>query len=227
MITLTNQWNKVTTSSVLNNILRTLGNYYQTKLITPRQENVFKAFKLCSLDDLKVVMLGYDPYPQKNVATGLLFGNANNTKEENLSPSLKVIKNAIIPLGISEDNVIFDSSLETWAKQGVLLLNSALTTEVGKTGVHSMLWRPFIVDLLKNLSQYDTGIVYVLFGQQAQTFKPYINSKFNYILEEKHPSYYARLNKSMPSNIFTSINHILKNIYGTTIQWLQTDKQSE
>lgn len=188
-------------------------------LVCPSMANIFKAFELCSHKDLKVVMLGMDPYPQKGVATGVLFGNRADVSEDNLSPSLKVIKEAAINYEMPHSVITFDQTMESWARQGILMINSALTCEMNKVGSHTMLWRPFISKLLKNLSENDTGIIYVLFGKQAQTFKPYINKQYNDVLEIEHPAYFARRNTSMPSDIFYEINRLLKGRYNTTIEW--------
>lgn len=158
------------------------------------------------------------PYPQKDIATGILFANKRETK--NLSPSLQVIKEAIINPEISY-NTFFDPTLESWAKQGILMINSALTVEMNKIGSHIMLWRPFIANLLKRLSENETGIIYVLFGKQAQTFKPYINKQLNIVLEENHPAYFARIGKAMPYTIFEQISKLTKDKYGIPITWYQ------
>lgn len=207
-------WLKVIDEAELNKVLNILTLEYKNKNICPTQKDIFKAFNLCTLNDLKIVMLGQDPYPQKGVATGVLFGN-NNTP---ISPSLEVIKDSVIDYTIPHNRIEFDDSLESWAKQGILMLNSALTVEMNKVGSHTMLWRPFISKLLKNLSEYNTAIIYVLFGRQAQTFSPYINKRFNHIIEIEHPAYFARTKTRMP-NIFIDINKKVKNIYGTTINW--------
>lgn len=158
------------------------------------------------------------PYPQKGVATGILFGNSLDTEE--LSPSLQIIKEAAIDYTKPHNYPIeFDNSLESWAKQGILMINSALTVEVNKIGSHTAMWRPFISNLLETLSNYQLGIVYVLFGQQAQTFKPYINPSGNYILKENHPAYYARTGTRMSSDIFKEVNKCLKKQYNEEIVW--------
>ena len=187
---------------------------------TPAFPLVFKAFELCKYNDLKVVMLGLDPYPQKNVATGILFGNNKDVSEENLSPSLKIVKEAVIDFEIPHNSIIFDQTLESWAKQGILMINSALTVEIGKVGSHSMLWRMFIAKLIKNISETNTGIIYILFGEQARTFKPYIG-KNNIVIEEKHPSYYARTNSRMPSRIFIELNQLIKLKYNEKIKFYE------
>lgn len=188
--------------------------------LCPALSDVFKAFNLCTYSNCTVVFLGQDPYPQKGIATGILFGNNKGTPNSELSPSLQIIKDAAIDLEVPHNFINFDVSLESWAKQGVLMLNSALTCEVNKVGSHTMIWRPFISKFIRNFSSKTTGIIYVLFGRQAQTFKPYI-SKGNEIIEIEHPAYFARMNQSMPSELFTDINKLLKDKYGITIEWYQ------
>lgn len=214
-------WMKVIDRAELNNVMAKVGQEYRRKSLCPAQPDVFKAFELCPFKDLKVVMLGCDPYPQKGVATGILFGNKANVQEKNLSPSLQIVKEAAINFEIPHYCVTFDPTLESWVKQGILMLNSALTVEMNKVGSHVMIWRSFIIALLKHLSEYETGIIYVLFGRQAQTFKPYINKQFNDILEIEHPAYYARLNKRMPSELFATISNLCKDKYGVPIKWYQ------
>lgn len=214
-------WMKVIDRTELNNVIVKVGQEYRRKLLCPTQPDVFRAFELCSLKDLKVVMLGQDPYPQKGVATGILFGNRKEVDEDNLSPSLNIVKEAAINFEVPHYCITFDQTLESWAKQGILMINSALTVEMNRIGSHVMLWRPFIAKLLKNLSEYDTAIIYVLFGRQAQTFKPYINSKSNHIIEIEHPAYFARSGTKMPHQLFIDISNRVKGIYGVPIKWYE------
>ena len=211
-------WMKVIDRTELSNVMAKVGQEYKRKLLCPIQSDVFKAFELCPLKDLKVVMLGQDPYPQKGVATGILFGNNKEISNENLSPSLKVIKEAAINFEVPHNCIIFDQTLESWARQGILMLNSALTVEMNKVGSHIMMWRPFISSFLKGLGEWQTGIIYVLLGKQAQTFKPYIG-RFNDIMECNHPSYYARTGESMP-NIFNEINKLTISKNNYKIKWV-------
>ena len=211
-------WVKTIPKKELFNIIKILNNLYKRGNITPSYTDIFKAFTLCSLSDCKVIMLGQDPYPQKGVATGLAF--ANNKNSNIISPSLEILKEAAIDFTKSHNLVNFDITLHSWAKQGVLLLNSALTCEINNPNSHTMLWRPFISKFLENLSNKYTGLIYVLLGNTAKSFKPYIN-KFNIILESPHPSYYARNNMRMPSDLFYTINKELKSKYGETIKWYE------
>ena len=210
------EWSRIIDSEELYKILYKLEPLYEKYTILPSKDKVFKAFTLCPYNELKVVMLGYDPYPQKDVATGILFGNKVDT--ETLSPSLQVIKDSLLEDSVSYP-IKFDPTLESWAKQGILMLNSALTVEMNKVGSHTMLWRPFISSLLRNLSNSNTGLIYVLFGNQAQSFEPYINKNLNIIIKENHPAYYARINEKMPYSIFEEISKLVKDRYRNSINW--------
>ncbi|MBQ9392004.1 MAG: uracil-DNA glycosylase [Lachnospiraceae bacterium] len=210
-------WLNILNLDVIKSILPKISNC----LIEPRFQDIFKAFTLVSFHDLKAVFLGQDPYPQRGVATGILFGNKQESKE--VSPSLQVIKEACIDYSVPHNNIKFDNTLESWGRQGVLLLNSSLTVIVGKPNSHSMVWRPFIKDLLNRLSEYP-GIIYVLFGNIAQSFEPYINSRFNDIIKVNHPAYYARLNKSMPHSVFKTIDKLMIGKYGKSIKWYNEQK---
>lgn len=212
-------WVKVIDYPLQVKVMTKLEKLYSQQLITPNINCVFKAFKVCPYNELKVVFLGQDPYPQKGVATGLAFGN-NNTTEALLSPSLSILKEASINPSNVFTPIKFDNTLESWAKQGILLLNSALTVEVNKIGSHVMLWRPFISKLLQNLSDFNPGLIYVLFGSQAQTFKPYIN-KNNTVIEINHPAYYAKMNIKMDPKLFIKINKLLKDHNNQTIEWYE------
>ena len=185
--------------------------------ICPSPKNIFKAFKLCPLEDCKVVIISQDPYPQYGVATGIAFGNSCDTSEDLLSPSLQVIKEAVINYEVPHNVIEFDNTLESWAKQGVLLLNSALTCQVNMIGSHYNIWNPFISKLIYNLSSLNGSLIYVLFGKQAQSLKENIVNSFK-IFEEYHPAYYARKGTKMPYKVFIDLNNSVKDLYGYKIE---------
>ena len=191
--------------------------------LCPNIKDVFKAFKLCPYNKCRVIFVGQDPYSQRGVAQGVLFGNSSDTPEDKLSPSLQVIKESVINFEIPHNLITFDPTLESWAKQGILMINSALTTEVGKIGVHMMKWRPFMIAFLKQMSVLNPGIIYVLFGSQAQILEPYVN-KNNYVLKIEHPAYFARTNKKMPYHIWKDINKILYDLHGERVEWFKEEK---
>lgn len=212
-------WMNIIDINELAKVTAKLNAMYNDICITPNKEDVFKSFYLCPVKNLKIVFLGQDPYPQKGVATGILFGNNKDVTEDKLSPSLQIVKRACIDYTVPHSIVDFDNTLETWAKQGILMLNSSLTCEVNNVGSHVMLWRPFIASLLKKLSNNYPGIVYVLFGNTAQTFVPYINPLSNNIIKVNHPAWYARMNVEMPNSVFKDIDSLLISKYGSTIKW--------
>lgn len=190
-------------------------------ILCPILPNIFRAFKLCPYNRCMMVWLGQDPYPQKGVATGVLFGNREGTPDDKLSPSLQIIKESVINYKLPHNSIIFDNTLESWANQGILMINSALTCEVNKVGSHVNVWRPFVSKLIKNLSIKESGIIYVLFGKQAQTLRPYIDKEYNEIIEIEHPAYFARTGQTMPNNIFIKINDLLYSKYREKIKWFK------
>lgn len=202
-------WLKVIDKKTLYKTINIL-NTIDSSTLCPNYNNIFNCFRICKLSNLKVVILGMSPYPQLNKATGIAFGNKRETLDEDLSPSLQIIKESVINYEISQNSVIFDPSFEDWEKQGVLMLNCALTCKVGLPSSHLGLWRPFISKLIYNMSRYMTACVYVLFGEEAKTFEPYI-SQYNYVIKEKHPSYYVRNHKKLRYDLWDEINNHLNN----------------
>jgi len=194
--------------------IRTLDN----SNICPSKNNIFKAFKLCPYKELRVCCVGQDPYPQPGVAQGILFGNSKDTPENLLSPSLQVIKECVINYEIPHGPIEFDQTLESWAKQGILLINSAFTCKVNKIGSHLNIWKPFTAKLIENISSKNNGLVFVLFGGQAQSFQSFIKG-FHKIIKIQHPAYFARRNEIMPYSTFTEINKYLKAQYNEQIEF--------
>ena len=210
-------WIEIIDKRELEKILKWL-KVVDSKTLCPSPKDIFKSLRLCSLKNCKVVFLGQDPYPQLGVATGILFGNSKDTPEDKLSPSLQIVKEAVINYEIPHNLIEFDNTLESWAKQGILMINTAFTCEVGRVGSHYDIWRPFTAKLIHNLSTKDGGIIYVLFGNQASSFKKYIVNSPK-IIEVYHPAYFARQNKKMPSSVFTELNQELYRLYGYKINF--------
>lgn len=153
--------------------------------ITPNVSDMFNAFKLCAYNDLKVIMVGQDPYPEEGVAHGLAFSSAKPKLPKSLG---------IIYRGIEEDvykglnlNMVKNPNLTFLAKQGVLLLNTSLTTHVGKTGAHMELWRPFMKFIGDVLSDYNPGLIINLWGQHAKKFEENLVPYHHWYLYAEHP----------------------------------------
>lgn len=210
-------WMRVIDIQELYRVVSWIGKLDKATLC-PASQNIFRAFQVCPLKDCKVVFLGQDPFAQKGVATGILFGNSRDTPEDKLSPSLQIVKEAAINYEIPHNRIEFDNTLESWAKQGILMINTAFTCEVDRVGSHFDMWRPFTAKLIHNLSSIDRGIIYVLFGNQASSFKKYIVNSPK-IIEVYHPAYFARQNKKMPYSVFTEINQELQKLYGQKIEF--------
>lgn len=221
-------YHKLISNTTLIPILNQLQIEYSSKSILPEKSNVFNAFQQCPYDNLKVVILGQDPYPQKGYATGLAFANPQGTKD--ISPNLDKIISLLmrdfpnyesfcdLPFGDPYESE-FDITLDKWSKQGVLLLNSALTVEESKVGSHSNLWYPFMKELLTNMSEINSGIIYLLFGSNAKVLGTFINRHSNYVFEYNHPAYYVRINKEFECDGFIKANQILKSNHNLKINW--------
>lgn len=210
-------WMKVIDKEELYRIMHWLKTI-EPSCLCPAPPNIFRAFRACSLKNCRAIFVGMDPYPQKGVATGILFGNSADAPDDQLSPSLQVIKECAINYEIPHGPIEFDKTLESWAKQGILMINSAFTCEVNKVGWHVKVWEPFTQKLIRNISEYDSGFVFVLFGRQAQALKPFIHGS-HCIIEIEHPAYFARRREIMPYYVFTDINKFLENQYNEHIEF--------
>lgn len=196
-------------------LIKRLNFLYKTKVVWPKKKDVFRVFKLTEYKDLKIVILGMDPYPN-NKANGLAFSNSLNSGS--ISPSLRKIIEVIEDDYYKGLNLNFDSTLESWSKQGVLLLNTSLTVESGKSGSHINYWNEFIEFLFKQLKLYNPGIIYVLWGKHAKSYKKYIDLYNNYIIEAEHPA--ASIYSGRKWNFsFKEIDEITTKLYGENIKW--------
>ena len=190
----------------------------QGKRFVPKIKNTLNAFKECDLSDLKVVIIGQDPYPwlYKNhpdgtIADGLAFSCGNSMK---VQPSLQYIFDA---MGKSEEDR--NPDLRYLANQGVLLLNSAFTVEVNKPGTHYDIWKPFMNIVIDTINYNKSDIVFILLGKVAQQFEDMISDK-HLVLKASHPAS-AGYNKGVWNcdDVFNRANNYLKEKDKTTIQW--------
>lgn len=180
---------------------------FESKEYTPSEEKIFRALEM-KVEDIKVCILGKDPYFQKGVATGLAFEvNKNSWNDESINTSLKNILKLIYKTYTGEikdinyirkmiennkfkilaPNLLFES----WMKQGVLLLNSSLTTLVGSAGMHHKFWTPIIKELIEYISSKNNNITYLLWGNDAIIFeKNILNGN---IVKHNHPAIVGKL----------------------------------
>ena len=215
-------WMKVIDKDELLKVTKNINILYKTKKYSPQYKNIFKAFHVTPYNNLHTVMLFQDPYPN-NMATGIAMGNRNDVI--NLSPSLEVLKEAAIDYTVPHYGLQFDNTLESWSKQGILMLNTALTVEYGNPGSHSVLWRNFMIKLIKNLNTYNPGLIWVLWGTSAKSFRNYITS--GNIVEEYHPAYYARNNLKISRTFFRELKRTIKRQFDVDVEWFHEYGQDE
>lgn len=174
----------------------------QKKIFFPLKKNIFKAFELTTWSDTKVVILGQDPYHGWNQAHGLAF----STLSAITPPSLKnIFKELYDDIGVST-NV---NNLSSWAIEGVLLLNVVLTVNKGEPLSHQNIgWEQFTANIFKLLNQ-KKRLVYVLWGQFAQSYAQYIDKRYNYIIQSPHPSPFSAYRGFFGSKPFSKINNYL------------------
>ena len=182
------------------------------EIIFPEHNLMYKAFELCDHKNTKVVIIGQDPYHTPKHANGLAF----SSQSKNLPPSLK---NIIKELNIDIPDVkINHGNLENWAKQGILLLNSSLSVVSGAPNSHKDLgWDELLVAVLKSLNKYEK-VVYVLWGNYAQSYQKFINNK-SLIIKSSHPSPLSAHVSFFGSKPFSQINKYLKNHDIEEIDW--------
>ncbi len=152
--------------------------------IYPKGRDIFKAFALTPFDQVKVVILGQDPYHGPSQAMGLSFSVPDDIPAP---PSLKnIFKEIEDDLGIRMSG---RHNLEKWASQGVLMLNAILTVEAGKPASHSRIgWQRFTDAVISRLSQEKEGVIFLLWGNFARSKKALIDTSRHYVLEAAHPS---------------------------------------
>lgn len=161
---------------------------HQGKQIFPPGDKIFKAFELTPLDKVKVVILGQDPYHGYGQAMGLSFSVPEGVPAP---PSLKnIFKEIESDLGITMSG---KPNLESWARQGVLLLNAVLTVRSGEPTSHSAIgWQTFTDAVIKKISDNCNGVVFLLWGNYARSKAPLIDRDRHFVLEAAHPSPLAR-----------------------------------
>lgn len=216
------EWMKVIDKEELLKVTKNINTLYKTKKCSPQYKDIFKVFHITPYNNLHTIMVFQDPYPN-SMATGIAIGNRNDAIS--FSPSLEVLKEAVIDYTVPHYNLQFDNTLESWSKQGILMLNTALTVEYGNPGSHSVLWRNFMIKLIKNLNTYNPGLIWVLWGTSAKSFKNYITS--GNIIEEYHPAYYARNNSKISRTFFKKLKKAIKYQFDVDIEWFHEYKQDK
>ena len=195
----------------------------------PKKENIFRVFKM-PLKDIRVVILGQDPFPTPGDAIGLSFMNGTDKIPVSLRNIYKEIK----------DSTGRDADIKTWESQNIFLLNTALTVKTGEPGSHIIYWSKFTADVIKLISEQNP-VIWILWGKYAQRYKSYIKDPFviknypdellselpikddcNYVLEAPHPAsevYSGGKAGFYGCNHFNMVNTILKAKGQNMIEW--------
>jgi len=216
---LKNDWNEIISAEFekdyYKNIRKILKNEYATRTIYPNAYDIFNALNYTEYKDVKVVIIGQDPYHEPNQAHGLCFSVNKGVK---IPPSLvNIYKELESDLGCYIPN---NGYLKKWADQGVLLLNAVLTVRAGYAASHSKLgWQQFTDEVIKKVNQKDVPVVFMLWGNYARSKKELITNKKHLVLETVHPSPLSATRGFFGCKHFSRANEFLRNNNLTEIDW--------
>ena len=199
----------------MKELFNQLHQQYETEVVYPPKNEVFHAFQLTPYSQVKVVILGQDPYHGPNQANGLSFSVEAGTK---LPPSLRNIFNELV----EDIKCEYPSSgdLSSWAKQGVLLLNTTLTVKESQPMSHTgMGWERFTDVVLSEINKKSTPVVFILWGKHAQSKKKLINQSKHFVIESAHPSPLSARRGFFGSHPFSKTNTFLISKGLTPINW--------
>ena len=189
---------------------------YENSIVFPEKQNIFKAFSLTKFEDLKVVILGQDPYHGIGQAQGLSFSTPSNIK--NPPSMVNILKEINDDLG--KKSVCEDGDLTPWAKQGIMLLNTILTVEQGLAKSHHNLgWEIFTDNIIKYISDNKENVIFLLWGSPAISKTKLIDKNKHFILTAPHPSPLSVYRGFYGCKHFSKTNEILKKLNKEEIIW--------
>lgn len=207
------------TKPYFNDLMQRVSDEYNAHTCFPPQEKIFNAFSMTNLSDVKVVILGQDPYHNDGQAQGLSFSVPNGYT---IPPSLKNIAKELKSEYEYDciDVVNKQGDLTGWAKQGVLLLNTTLTVQAHEPNSHSKIgWTTFTDDVIKELNNQEQSIVFLLWGAHAQSKAELITNPQHLVLQSAHPSPFSARKGFFGNNHFVEANDWLKKHGRDTINW--------
>ena len=216
---LKNYWNELLNEEFSKeyylNLRDFLINEYKTKTIYPDMHNIFNALHYTAYKDVKVVILGQDPYHGPNQSHGLSFSVKPGVKTP---PSLvNIYKELHSDVGCYIPN---NGYLEKWAHEGILLLNTVLTVRSGEPNSHKNKgWEKFTDKIISLINEKDDPVVFILWGKNAQSKTKLITNSKHYIIESVHPSPLSASRGFFGSKPFSKTNEFLKSIGKTEVDW--------
>lgn len=206
-------------SEGFHKFMQVVNNEYKTKTVFPPKENVFEALKLTPYSNVKVVIVGQDPYHGEGEAHGLSFSVKKGVK---VPPSLQnIYKELYSDLGIKPRQ---DGDLTGWAKEGVLMLNAVLTVVKDTPASHRKLgWELFTDYVIKLVNQKTTPVVFILWGNFAKEKMKLITNPIHHIITSPHPSPFSARYGFFGSKPFSKTNDFLKQSGLKEIDWSRTN----
>ncbi|PXW91089.1 uracil-DNA glycosylase [Streptohalobacillus salinus] len=220
--TLPQDWQKqlapLTETATFNRLSAYLAARYQETVVLPPKDQVFSALRLTRFENVKVVILGQDPYHQKGQAHGLSFSVNPSVK---IPPSLRnIYQELVADLGCNQPETGY---LVPWAKQGVLLMNTVLTVEEGHAHAHRHRgWEAFTDGVIRALNKKEMPIVYLLWGKPAEKKRALIDEDKHLVLTAPHPSPLSAYRGFFGSKPFSRANAFLVKTNQTPIDWCLT-----
>ncbi|MEA3289850.1 MAG: uracil-DNA glycosylase [Campylobacterota bacterium] len=189
---------------------------YKNHTVYPQKQNIFKAFELSGYDNLKVVILGQDPYHGADQAQGLAFSTPSNIK--NPPSMVNILKE--IQSDIEKESSCKDGDLTPWAKQGVLLINTILTVREAQPKSHEKKgWEIFTDNIIKHISQNKENIIFLLWGAPAIKKTKLIDENKHIVLTAPHPSPLSAYRGFFGCKHFSKTNEILRSLEKDEINW--------
>ena len=220
MVASLESWKEVATEYGLKDILKPIRKKLsevstQKKIIHPSSKDIFRAFELTSFKNVKIIILGQDPYHGPNQANGLAFSVNSDVR---FPPSLlNIFKEYSSDLNLP---IPTNGNLSAWGERGVLLLNSILTVESGSPGCHKDFgWEEFTNQIIKALSDKKSNLVFILWGSYAQSKKILIDSSKHLIISNPHPSPLSAHRGFFGSKPFSKANDYLRKTKNEEIDW--------
>ena len=227
-IILENSWKEKLLEEFNKDYMRSLSEFLRSeklknKIIFPPGNKIFNAFNLTKFENVKVVILGQDPYHGHNQAHGLSFSVEEGIRPP---PSLKnIFKELESDIGIKQPE---HGNLERWCSEGVLLLNSILTVEKSKPASHAnMGWEQFTDKILSILNDLKRNVVFILWGKKAQEKGHFINTDRHFVITSPHPSPYSANNGFFGSRPFSKTNIYLRKCNIKEINWDLSSKTNQ
>lgn len=204
----------IKTTDYFSNLWKSVKQEYASGKCFPPKEQIFRAIELTPFEDIQVVIIGQDPYHNDFQANGLCFSVSDKVPAP---PSLKnIFKELEDDLGIKKTS----NELDSWARQGVLLLNATLTVRAHSPNSHQALgWERFTDFIIQQISAQKEGVVFVLWGAFAQKKEAYIDTAKHFVIKSTHPSPFSVHRGFFGSRPFSKINEYLKSKNKKEISW--------